>query len=131
MRVCYTLRADANKFKLMPDDLKIGRGFQVLIEARIHPDRSINDTITSETAEVVVILSCSVEPLQRATQLQFLNLSGFREDFEIPVHGSKTDTGKTLANQRIYLIGAGMGIDFPQLFQDDCALSRHPEVYWP
>jgi hypothetical protein len=97
-------------------------------DKNIGSGRSIGHPVTFETTDVVMVGCHPVKTFQAATKLEFLNFSAFGKDFKVAVYGPQADTWKTFANHFVYLISAGMRIDFSKFFQDDLPLPRHPEV---
>jgi hypothetical protein len=77
---------------------------------------------------MVMIFRHPVKSFQAAAKFKLLNLAVFGKNFKVAIYRPQADARKTPANHLIYLIRAGMCIRTSKFFQDDLALSRHPEV---
>jgi hypothetical protein len=112
----------------MSDDLETGFVLELLLDVDTKIDRGIHHPITAGTSDMVMVFRGTVEASQAAAQLKLLNITAFRKDFKIAIHGSKTDAWKAFANHFVNLISAGMRIYLAKFFQYDSTLSCHPEV---
>jgi hypothetical protein len=120
--------AYSDEFDFMPDDFVISVVFKTSFNRDIKIDGCINDTITSDTSEVVMFFRIPVKPFQRAPWFKFLNIAAFSKDFKVAIYGAKADTGQALANHCIDLICTGMSVHLTKLLEDNFTLTRHPEI---
>ncbi len=88
----------------------------------------INYPVTVKTTDMVMILCHPVKSFEIAAELKLLNFSLCGKNLKVAIYGSEADARKTFADHFVYLIGAGMGINFTKFFQDDLTLGGHPQV---
>ncbi len=119
---------NADKYKFMPDDFKIGILHRLMGDTNIKAGRRINYPVTVKTTDMVMILCHSVESVVTAAELKLLNFAAFGKNLKAAIYSSKADVWKTFADYFIYLISTGMCIYFPKFFQDDLRLPRHPQI---
>jgi len=89
-----------DEFKFMPDDLEIRVAFYSMFNRDIKINRGINNSITTNTSEMVMVFRFTVKPFQRATRFEFLNIAAFSKDFKVAIYGSKADARQALASHQ-------------------------------
>lgn len=89
--------------------------------------RQIANTATTDTADMIMLLSAAVKSFLTTAKLQFLYHATFRQNIQVAINGAQTDVGQPPPNHLVNLAGGRVGIDFVDLLQDDLALASHPE----
>ena len=113
------ISADTDELEPVVENQKTAVSIQVGFQFRDDIYRRINDFIASNTPDMIMICRIGIKAFYSPAEFELLNLSDFRQDFQIAVYRTQTDAGNFLPDDFIYLVRTRVRFQFLQFLQND------------